>query len=247
MRIEYLEQCDSTNSWAKKNYAQLVPFGAVYTADQVGGRGRLGRRWENAAGQALYYTAVVSQPLVQPETLPQLMSIVVADALQKQFGAACQIKWPNDLLLNGKKIAGILCESTETPLGRVWVLGVGINLAQNEAHFAAQSLPYAGSLATQGTAVNPKKDIPALAEQITGQLSARLPAFSQEGFAPLRADYCAACINLGRTVTWTNGEKTDSGVCADVDETGRLIVKNETGEREIFTGEVSVKGIYGNL
>lgn len=247
MQIDYLPQCESTNSWAKENYAKMVPFGAVYTDNQVGGRGRLGRKWENAAGQALYYTALVSQPLVQPETLPQLMSIATRDALKRQFGISCQIKWPNDLLLNGKKIAGILCESTQTPLGRVWVLGVGVNLVQSQAHFDAQNLPYAGSLATQGITVDMKMALPELAARITAELMAQLPTFAEKGFAPLRADYCTACINLGRTVSWQKGEQTVSGVCLDVDDYGRLVVENNAGTQEIFTGEVSIQGIYGQM
>ena len=250
MQVQYLPQCDSTNRWAKENHAQLVPFGAVYTMDQTGGRGRLGRRWENAAGQALYYTAVITLPLVQPETLPQLMSLVAADALRQQYGAECQIKWPNDLLLDGKKIAGILCESTQDPQNpdvRVWVLGIGVNLAQPKVHFDAQDLPHAGSLAMAGYPVHAQQDAPELAARITALLAQRLEAFAAEGFAPLRKDYCAACVNLGRSVTWQVGETTASGKCVDVDDTGRLVVETGAGTHEIFTGEVSVKGIYGAL
>ena len=245
MKLRYLEACGSTNLWAKEHFAEMGQLGAVYTMNQTMGRGRLGRRWENAAGQGLYYTAVVNQPLAQPETLPQLMSLVAADALREQFGAACQIKWPNDLLLASRKIAGILCESTEGPAGRVWVLGIGINLTQPAEHFAAQQLPYAGSLAMAGYPVDAASAAPELAARLTGLLAQRLEAFARQGFAPLRRDYCSACINLGRTVTWQTPAGTEKGVCADVDDGGRLVVNSDAGTREIFTGEVSVKGIYG--
>lgn len=250
MDIQYLPECDSTNAWAKENYARLTPIGAVYTENQTGGRGRLGRRWENAPGQALYYTAVVARPLAQPETLPQLMSLVAAQALAQQFGVACQIKWPNDLLLHGKKIAGILCESTVGPAApdqRIWILGIGINLCQPQSCFDAQGLPYAGSLAAAGVAVDPRKDIPALANRLTALLAHQLETFAAEGFAPLRQDYCRACINLGRTVTWEKRGQPARGVCIDVDENGRLVVRTDAGAAEIFTGEVSVQGIYGTL
>ncbi len=250
MQVHYLSQCDSTNRWAKENYDQLMPYGAVYTLNQTCGRGRLGRRWENAANQALYYTAVVSMPMVQPETLPQLMSLVAVDALRQQYGAVCQIKWPNDLLLQGKKIAGILCESTADPKNpdvRIWVLGIGINLAQPKQQFDAQNLPHAGSLAMAGYAVDIKRDVPELVTRITTGLAHRLEDFTKEGFAPLRKDYCAACVNLGRHVTWQAGENTATGKCADVDDMGRLVVETDTGTNEIFTGEVSVQGIYGVL
>ena len=86
-------------------------MGAVYTTNQTAGRGRLGRSWVNAEGRALYYTAVIREPLAQPATLPLLASLAVRDQLAQRYGVDCQIKWPNDLLLNGKKIVGILCES----------------------------------------------------------------------------------------------------------------------------------------
>lgn len=245
MKLEYLPSVGSTNRWAKENYAAFGPLGAVYTMDQTAGRGRLGRRWENAAGQGLYYTAMVAQPLVQPETLPQLMSLVAAQTLAASYGIRCQIKWPNDLLLNGKKIAGILCESTEGPAGRVWILGIGINLAQSAESFVAQGLPHAGSLAGEGIPVNAVQDAPALAAALTQELEQALRPFASQGFAPLRAGYCAACVNLGKTVSWQQNGTPQRGVCTDVDETGRLVVKTDEGKKEIFTGEVSVQGIYG--
>lgn len=250
MQVHYLTQCDSTNRWAKENYRQLIPYGAVYTLNQTGGRGRLGRRWENAANQALYYTAVVSLPMVQPETLPQLMSLVAVDALRQQYGVACQIKWPNDLILQGKKIAGILCESTadpKNPEARVWVLGIGINLAQSKEYFDAQNLPHAGSLAMAGYPIDMKRDVPELVARITTGLAHRLEDFGKEGFSPLRKDYCAACVNLDRRVIWKDGATTAAGKCIDIDEMGRLVVESDGGTQEIFTGEVSVQGIYGTL
>ena len=82
----------------------------MYTTSQTAGRGRRGHTWVNAAGQALYYSCVVQQPLVQPGTLPLLSCLVTAKVLHGVYGIDCRIKWPNDLLLNGKKIVGILCE-----------------------------------------------------------------------------------------------------------------------------------------
>ena len=108
--VIYLPQVGSTNAWAKENIAQFGPVGAVYTTDQTAGRGRLGRGWVDAPGKGLYYTAVIKTDLAQPSTLPLFASLAVCDALKQRYGIDCQIKWPNDLLLNGKKIVGILCE-----------------------------------------------------------------------------------------------------------------------------------------
>ena len=100
--VLFLPRVGSTNAWAKANLDRFGPVGAVYTTNQTAGRGRLGRAWANAAGLALYYTAVLRLPLADPGALPLYASLAVAAALRRQYGADCQIKWPNDLLLHDK-------------------------------------------------------------------------------------------------------------------------------------------------
>ncbi|MCF7634350.1 biotin--[acetyl-CoA-carboxylase] ligase, partial [Oscillospiraceae bacterium SCCA1] len=151
--LYYLEEVDSTNTWAKANLDKFGPVGAVYTTSQTAGRGRRGHTWINASGQALYYTVVLKTELAQPESLPLFASMAVADALEQRYGIQCQIKWPNDLLLNGKKIVGILCEGM--PDHHAIVCGIGINLAQPQSYFDAMALPHGTSLALQGIAVDP--------------------------------------------------------------------------------------------
>ena len=109
--VRYLPECGSTNAYVKEHFEEFGPVAAVYTENQTAGRGRLGRSWVNAEGKALYYTVAIKEPLAQPATLPLLASLAVRRQLQLRYGVDCQIKWPNDLLLNGKKIVGILCES----------------------------------------------------------------------------------------------------------------------------------------
>ena len=109
--VRYLPECGSTNAYVKEHFEEFGPVGAVYTENQTAGRGRLGRSWVNAEGKALYYTVAIREPLAQPATLPLLASLAVRRQLQLRYGVDCQIKWPNDLLLNGKKVVGILCES----------------------------------------------------------------------------------------------------------------------------------------
>ena len=233
--VLYLPETESTNAWAKQNLAKFGPIGAVYTTCQTAGRGRLGRGWANAPGQALYYTAVLKTPLAQPGTLPLFASLAVADTLRQRYGAVCQIKWPNDLLLGGKKVAGILCEVA--PDGRTLLAGVGLNLAQDQAFFDAAGLPHAAS-----AAVDLAADPEWLAQYLTDfGFDRALYTYEVEGFAPYLAQYKAACVNLGRRVTFDGG----AGLAADIDEEGRLVVQTDGGETRVFTGEVSVQGIYG--
>ena len=183
--VRYLPECGSTNAYVKEHFEEFGPVGAVYTTNQTAGRGRLGRTWVNAEGKALYYTVAIREPLAQPATLPLLASLAVRRQLSLRYGVECQIKWPNDLLLNGKKIVGILCE--------------GVSYV-----------------------------------------------FARDGFAPFREEYKKACVNIGRRVTFDlPGGGEGSGEAVDIDEEGRLVVRTDSGEEHVFTGEVSVHGIYG--
>lgn len=246
--IRCLPSCGSTNTYAKEHIEEFGPVAAVYTTSQTSGRGRLGRLWTNAAGQALYYTAVLKVPMVQPETLPLFASLAVREQLRLRYGVECAIKWPNDLLLGGKKVVGILCEAVNYGTGgegRAYLCGIGINLAQPAEYFAAAGLPHATSLALEGLPVDPAADADALARTLTDFAFDRdLYAFEREGFGAVRPAYRAACVNLGRRVQYDGG----CGVAVDVDEQGRLVVQEEGGGAvRVFTGEVHVTGIYGAL
>ena len=248
--VIYLPEVDSTNLWAKHNLDKFGPIGAVYTTHQTAGRGRLGRDWLDAPHKGLYYTAVIKTDLVQPATLPLFASLAVCDALRERYHIDCQIKWPNDLLLNGKKIVGILCESVSYGYqmqGRGIVCGIGINLAQPQSYFDAANLPNGTSLELQGAKVDLAADPQWLAEALTDfGFDRPLYTFAREGFAPFRDEYKAACVNLGRHVTFDlPGGGTGSGTAIDVDADGQLIVRTDSGEEKVFTGEVSVHGIYG--
>ena len=248
--VRYLSECGSTNAYVKEHFEEFGPVGAVYTTNQTAGRGRLGRSWVNAEGKALYYTVAIREPLAQPATLPLLASLAVKQQLALRYGVECQIKWPNDLLLNGKKIVGILCESVcygYEMQGRGILCGIGINLAQPQSYFDAAALPHGTSLELQGAKVDLAADPQWLAEALTDfGFDRPLYSFAKDGFAPFREAYKKACINIGRRVTFDlPGGGEGSGIATDVDEEGRLVVRTDSGEEHVFTGEVSVHGIYG--
>ena len=243
--VRYLPECGSTNAYVKEHFEEFGPVGAVYTTNQTAGRGRLGRTWVNAEGKALYYTVAIREPLAQPATLPLLASLAVRRQLSLRYGVECQIKWPNDLLLNGKKIVGILCEGM--PDHHAIVCGIGINLAQPQSYFDAAGLPNGTSLALQGANVDLTTDPEWLAEALTDfGFDRPMYVFARDGFAPFREEYKKACVNIGRRVTFDlPGGGEGSGEAVDIDEEGRLVVRTDSGEEHVFTGEVSVHGIYG--
>ena len=236
--VRYLPECGSTNAYMKEHFEEFGPVGAVYTTNQTAGRGRLGRTWVNAEGKALYYTVAIREPLAQPATLPLLASL----AVRRQLA----------LLLNGKKIVGILCESVcygYQQQGRGILCGIGINLAQPQSYFDAADLPHGTSLALQGATIDLEQDPGWLAEALTDfGFDRPLYTFARDGFAPFREEYKAACVNIGRRVTFDLPDGGQgAGEAVDVDEEGRLVVRTDSGEEHVFTGEVSVRGIYGSL
>ena len=233
--VRYLPECGSTNAYVKEHFEEFGPVAAVYTQNQTAGRGRLGRSWVNAEGKALYYTVAIKEPLAQPATLPLLASLAVRRQLQLRYG---------------EKIVGILCESVSygyQQQGRGILCGIGINLAQPQSYFDAADLPHGTSLALQGAAVDLATDPAWLAEGLTDfGFDRNLYTFARDGFAPFREEYKAACINLGRRVTFDLPDGSQgAGEAVDVDAEGRLVVRTDAGEQHVFTGEVSVHGIYG--
>lgn len=239
--VIYLPEVDSTNLWAKHNLDKFGPIGAVYTTHQTAGRGRLGRSWLDAPHKGLYYTAVIRTDLVQPATLPLFASLAVCDALRERYRIDCQIKWPNDLLLNGKKIVGILCEVG--PDGHSIVVGIGINLAQPQEYFDAAGLPHGTSLALQGVPWTMDTDPEWLAQYMTDFGFDRAALHLRgRGLRPLPRALQGARVQSGPPRHLRRRRRNPA---VDVDDEGRLIVRGETGDTRVFTGEVSVKGIYG--
>ena len=240
-KLTALPQADSTNLYCKAHLSEMGHFDAVWTTCQTAGRGRRGHVWQNAPGEALYYTILFKEPLADPACLSLASGLAAARALEECFGAECALKWPNDLLLGGKKAVGILCEG----FSGAWVSGIGVNLCQSAADFAAAGLPHATSVALR-LGRDPGPDAAArLAKELTRifRQDGRLAEFYRRGFAALADEYRARCVNLGRRVTFAGG----AGVARAVDDDGRLVVEADGGERHLLSGEVSVQGIYGCL
>ena len=142
-------------------------------------------------------------------------------------------------ITRGKKLVGILCEGV--PGG--WLCGIGFNLAHPQAYFDQNDLPHGTSLLLQGieAARQPEQLARAMVEELNGQFGEGIAPFADQGFAAIREEYLARCVNLGRPVEFDGGR----GMARDIDHEGRLVVDTEDGSQAVFTGEVSVRGIYG--
>jgi BirA family biotin operon repressor/biotin-[acetyl-CoA-carboxylase] ligase len=214
-RVHY-RRIGSTNARARELAAAGVPHGTVVTAaEQSDGRGRQGRTWTAAAGRALLCSVVVRDP---PPLLPLAAGVAVAEVV----GTGAQLKWPNDVLLDGRKVAGILVEGR--PQEGWAVVGIGLNVALRLEDFPEELRSTAGTLGLEPSAIEPTLE----------GLLARLGDWLVADPAAVVAAVSERDALLGRAVRWSGGR----GVGAGIDGSGRLIVRTEDGPVALDAGEV---------
>ncbi|MBT9140985.1 MAG: Bifunctional ligase/repressor BirA [Dehalococcoidia bacterium] len=241
-QIYYQRTIDSTNRLARELAAAGEPEGTlILSEEQLSGRGRLGRSWLSPAG-GIWFSLIVRPPLpLYKAQLMTLLAVVAAvEATQKTSGLSPGIKWPNDLLLGGRKLAGILTEvSAEMERVNYLVLGIGLNANLSAEHFQGELADSATSLLLE-----------------TGQLVSRvrwmqnfLTVFEQaylvakeQGFASVIACWRRYSVTLGQNVIVISGGRSVHGTALDIDEQGALLVKTAAGQEAFLAGEVSLKG-----
>ncbi|MBS0538511.1 MAG: biotin--[acetyl-CoA-carboxylase] ligase [Proteobacteria bacterium] len=219
----------STNDEAARLAEAGAPEGTfVWAREQTGGRGRRGRRWASPVGN-LYCSTILRPDCPAPRAaeLGFVAALAVADLVID--GRAVRVKWPNDVLVNGGKVAGILPESSIAQDGRVEhvVLGIGVNVG------FAPSLPemrYPG--ATLGGTVE------AAAAGLAAGLARWLGAWRREGFETIRANWLERAGPLGAEVDVKLGEELVRGAFAGMDREGALMLDTPAGPRRIVSGEL---------
>jgi len=208
----HLRVTGSTNERARELAAAGAPHGTLVTAsEQTAGRGRQGRTWTAPAGRALLCSFVVRDP-------PRLLSLAAGVAVAEVAGSEAMLKWPNDVLVAGRKVAGILVEGR--PSERWAVLGVGLNVALREEDL----LPGAGTLG-----LGPE-DVEAILGELVVALARWLAAPADEVLDAVRARDALR----GQPVRWAHGAGRGAGIDAD----GRLLVSTDEGEMALDAGEV---------
>ena len=243
-----LEEIGSTNDYAKELAKQGGAHGTVIVADhQTNGRGRMGRSFQSPKGKGIYLT-VLLRPDLPPERLipvTALAGVAVCNAVEQVCGVRPGVKWPNDPVLNGKKLCGILTELTvDSESGSLClILGIGINVGQTAADFTPEVAQIATSLAQElGRPVSRA----ALSGALIRELD-RLYAVLQRGdwtddLAAFRQD----CVNLGKTVQIIGADSRETVQAIAIDEEFGLTVQAADGTiKTIRSGEVSIRGMYG--
>jgi BirA family biotin operon repressor/biotin-[acetyl-CoA-carboxylase] ligase len=221
-RLIHLDQTDSTNDDAKRMAAQGAAEGTIIWADrQSAGRGRRGRRWESPAGN-LYCSLVLRPdvPLARAGQVGFAAALAIAEAVEECLpsDAVVRCKWPNDVLIHGRKMAGLLLE-TETRADNTvdWlVLGVGINVASypENVEFPATSLSTEGSQA----------DVDNVLTQFCRHFYRWYESWRKDGFAPLRDAWLGRAAGLGGPITVRLDDRTIAGVFGGLDADGALLL-----------------------
>ena len=243
-----LETVDSTNNEVKRRALAGAADGlAVVAEQQTGGRGRRGRSFVSPAGQGLYLSVLLRPrcPLEEVSALTAWTAVAVCNAVERVCGVRPGIKWPNDVILDGRKLCGILTElelEAESAALRHVVVGVGINLTQTAADFGPEVAPVAVSLA-QALGRAPRRA--EMAAAVLAALDELYAAFPAERAAWLER-YRADCLTLGRTVRLLRAGGEEEAFAEAVDDTFALVVRRAAGSREaVASGEVSVRGLLG--
>ncbi len=211
---------DSTNARARELAVRGAPHGTVVTADeQSAGRGRQGRAWSAPAGRALLCSIVIREP-------PRLLPLAAGAAVAELVGAEAMIKWPNDVLVGGLKVAGILVEGR---LQEGWaVVGIGVNVAVAVSELPAEVHARAGTLGLDPSAIEP------WLEALLRGLERWLVVGDEAVLNGVRARDAL----LGQDVRWRDG----AGVGAGIDRDGRLVVRTDSGVVKLDAGEVHLTG-----
>ena len=238
---------DSTNNWLKAHYPELPDFTAAVADAQDGGRGRLGRRFLSPPGAGVYLSVLLKpdRPLQDFRCITAMTAVAAADAVEKLCGVRPGIKWPNDLVMDGKKVAGILTEmSLEGESGAVQyiVVGIGVNVLERPGDFPEEIREIAGSLWSQSGRTVRRAELVAELLNAFGRIFPDLPAHQKSSHAA----YLRDCLNLGREVRIVRDGAECVAAAETVDPDFGLVVRFPDGTEEtIRTGEVSVRGFYG--
>ncbi|WP_197706829.1 biotin--[acetyl-CoA-carboxylase] ligase [Sterolibacterium denitrificans] len=241
--IDVLAECDSSNSRLMARAEAGAPSGTVIVAErQTAGRGRRGRHWTSAPGDSLTFSLLWRFP---PDTALDGLSLAVGVALARALEdlgiEGIRLKWPNDVLLHGRKLAGILIELVSPPRaaqGPAAIIGVGLNL-RLPADLPADVRAGAAALAEVTPAL---PDANQLLAALLAALHAQLEPFATAGFAALRGAWQQrhACADLSVCLS-DDFNPPRVGICRGVDADGALLLETPDGLQRIVSGEVSLR------
>ncbi len=240
--LDIRDTVDSTNTRLLEMAAAGAASGTVLAVEwQPGGRGRLGREWHAGMGEALTFSLLwrFTRGAGALSGLSLAVGSALARALEAEGAPAIGLKWPNDVLWRGRKLAGILIELAGDALGpTAAVIGVGVNVRLSDGTRARIGQPAAELEKACGAAPDRNR----LLARVLAELAATLDSFGREGFAPLRAEWQRRHAHQGKRVTLTfpDGSR-QSGRAAGVAEDGSFLLETRAGTKRYHSGEITLR------
>jgi len=237
-QVHFFDSLDSTNAKAFELARNGAPEGAVVIAEtQTKGKGRIGRKWESPAGMNLYLS-IILRPKVAPQGAQGLTFVAAVAAAEAVLanGVKPAVKWPNDILIGGRKTAGILLEMDSEPDRVHFVIaGIGVNLNIKQDSFPEYISQTATSLIEEtGSPV----DRAVFTANLLASMERWYGVYLSEGFVPVLAAWKGYFASAGRPVKVTFFDKTVTGVCAGVDEDGALLLERDGRIERVLSGDV---------
>ncbi len=244
--VKYFREIDSTNDEAKRLAAEGAAEGTLVVADsQTKGKGRSGREWSMKPGSAVAMSLLL-RPELPPERISMVtlvMGLAAAKVCRRLYRLPAMIKWPNDVVVNGRKLCGILTELGEDSLHHPFVvIGVGINV--NETAFPEKIRDVATSLQRE---LGEKQNRARLIAECIREFEKLYGEFLKTKDLSLLTDtYEKLLVNRGRTVRVLEPGNEYEGTALGISARGELLVRGEDGTvKNVYAGEVSVRGVYG--
>lgn len=244
--VKYFEVTDSTNTQVKRYAEEGAPHGFLAVAEeQTAGKGRRGREWFSPKGGNLYFSLLL-RPNMPPEhasALTLVMALSVVQAMRKIGCHDASIKWPNDIVLNGKKVCGILTEmSAEMDFIHYVVIGVGINVGVEQFQDDIKAMAISLSEAT-GKGIRRVDLLAVIMERFEENYALYE---STEDFSKLKETYEQYLLNKDVAVKVLEPKGEYIGIARGINSQGELLVEKEDGRVvQVYAGEVSVRGVYG--
>lgn len=244
--VVYFDLTDSTNVQARILAEQRAAHGTLVVADrQTGGKGRRGRSWDSPGGEGIFMSLLLRPEMnaVNASMLTLIMALAAEKGVREATGLESQIKWPNDLVLNKKKICGILTEmSTDQMEIKYVIIGTGINVCQTQ--FPEEIKATATSLYLEsGEKISRSKIIGCVMEAFEEYYEKFMETEDMSG---LIEEYNERLVNLNNEVCILAPTGDFRGISTGINKDGGLMVRLEDGSvTEVISGEVSVRGVYG--
>lgn len=246
--MQVFDSTDSTNNQVRRLVEEGAPEGTLCVADvQTAGKGRRGRKWETPAGIAIAMSFAL-KPKFDPSKasmITLLAALSSCRAVEELTGRCPQIKWPNDLVMNKKKLNGILTEMMmEADYIQQIIVGIGFNVHHEPKDFPEELQEKATSLWLECGEHYSRAKLVALVMKYFSDYYAQFE--KEQSLAFVQEEYNSLLVSLGKEVRIITPGEEWTGISEGINETGGLMVKTESGEvKEVTAGEVSVRGIYG--